>query len=416
MARVGWRILPLLTLIFLVSVIDRSNIGFAKLQMLRDLRMTEATYGLGASLFFIGYFLFEVPSTVAVHRFGARRWLARIIGAWSVITVLLAFTPSVAMFYGLRFLLGAAEAGAFPGIVYFLTLWFPRTHLVRAMAVITLGSALGNMFGSILSGAVLDLQGTLGLAGWQWVFIATGVPAMLLTGAVLKWLPNSPHDARFLTGAEKEWIASIVRSEGSPPERRVLTVLWDARVLFFATVYALIMISLHGVIYWLPTVVHSFGVTGSQNGLLNAIPWATAAIALSSLPELRRREEDVVSRMSVLALVGLVSFFASTMVSSNWARLVAVSIGTPCISLLMPCFWSLPARRWSGPHGAAAIGAISSAGNLGGFLAQNLMPWVGHAAGNSVAPMAVPAICLTVLGIGAWGVRLSSRRQVPAAA
>jgi Major Facilitator Superfamily len=222
------------------------------------------------------------------------------------------------------------------------------------MAVITLGSALGNMFGSILSGALLDLQGTLGLAGWQWVFIATGVPAMLLTGAVLKWLPNSPHDARFLTGAEKEWIASTVRSEGSPPERRGLAVLWDARVLFFATVYALIMISLDGVIYWLPTVVHSFGVTGSQNGLLNAIPWATAAIALSSLPELRRREEDVVSRMSVLALVGLVSFFASTMVSSNWARLVAVSIGTPCISLLMPCFWSLPARRWSGPRGAAA--------------------------------------------------------------
>lgn len=417
MARIGWRLLPLLTLVFLVSVIDRSNIGFAKLQMLHDLRMTEGVYGLGASLFFVGYFLFEVPSSVAAHRFGARIWLARIIGAWALITVLLAFTSSVAMFYSLRFLLGLAEAGAFPGIVYFLTLWFPRAHLVRAVGVVTLGSALGNMLGAIISGALLDLQGTLGLAGWQWVFIATAGPAFLLTGAVLKWLPDSPRDARFLSEAEKEWIDSTIRSETDPsPQVKALTALRDPRVVFFAGIYALIMISLHGVIYWLPTVVRGFGVTGSQNGLLSAIPWAAAAIALSSLPPLRRQEGAVVSAMSTLALVGLVSFFASMTVSANWARLAAISIGTPCISLLMPCFWSLPARRWSGGRGAAAIGAISSAGNLGGFLAQNLMPWVSHAAGSNVAPMAVPAICLTLLGIGAWSVRLSSRREVPATA
>ena len=303
MARIGWRLLPLLTLVFLVSVIDRSNIGFAKLQMLHDLRMTEGVYGLGASLFFVGYFLFEVPSSVAAHRFGARIWLARIIGAWALITVLLAFTSSVAMFYSLRFLLGLAEAGAFPGIVYFLTLWFPRAHLVRAVGVVTLGSALGNMLGAIISGALLDLQGTLGLAGWQWVFIATAGPAILLTGAVLKWLPDSPRDARFLTDAEKEWIASTVGSEANPcpPQIKALSVLRDGRVFFFAAVYALIMMSLHGVIYWLPTVVQGFGVTGSQNGLLNAIPWAAAAIALSSLPPLRKQRrgrclDDVDSR------------------------------------------------------------------------------------------------------------------------
>jgi MFS family permease len=310
-----------------------------------------------------------------------------------------------------------AEAGAYLGILYFLTLWFPQAYRVRVVGVLTLGSAMGNMSGAVLSGTLLDLPGTWGMAGWQWVFIATGVPAILLTLAVLLFLPNDPGEARFLTADEKAWLGSTISREAQPasPHLKILTVLWDSRVLFFVAVYTLILISLYGVIYWLPTMVHGFGVTGGQNGLLNAIPWAIDVVALLSLPRLPSREEAVVSAMAMLALVGLVSFFVSTMVSANWLQFAAIAIGTPCISLMIPCFWSLPARFFSGARAAAPIGAISSVGNLGGFLAQNLTPWVGHAARSNVAAMLVPAICLRMLGIGAVILRPSSSQVATAA-
>jgi MFS family permease len=417
MRRVAWRTMPLATLIFLVSVIDRSNIGFAKLQMLKDLGMTEATYGFGASLFFIGYLLFEVPSALAVHRFGARTWLARITGTWGIVVILLGFTSSAAIFYGLRFLLGVAEAGAYPGIIYFITLWFPQAWRVRVIGVLMLGSALGNMFGALMGGALLDLNGTLGLAGWQWVFIVTGLPAIVLSAAVLRFLPSNPREARFLGSHETDWLLSALNAEKPPPSpRHVLSVLWDVRVLFFSATYTMILISLNGVIYWLPTVVRGFGVGGTQNGLLTSIPWAIDAVALVWLPRLWKREQTVVSAMAVLALIGLAGFFASTVVTANGMRLAAISIGTPCISLLMSCFWSLSSRYFSGARGAAAIGAISSAGNLGGFFAQNAMPWVGQIAHSNIAPMLVPAVCLTALGIGAIVMRRPSRRGAQATA
>ena len=413
MRRVIIRLMPIVTIIYLIAIIDRSNIGFAKLQMTQDLNMSEAVYGFGASLFFIGYVVFEIPSTLAVHRFGARGWLARIMLSWGIVTILLAFAYSTTTFCILRLLLGIAEAGCYPGLIYFITLWFPSSYRVAVVGVLTLGSAFGNMLGSLLGGLLLDLNGTLGFAGWQWVFLATGLPAVIMSFLIFFLLPSTPKEADFLSDAQKSWlIAEVARGQSAPCADGIShgifwPVIRDPRVLFFSLVYALILCALYGVIYWIPTVVKGFGVTGTQNGLLSSVPWAIAAVALMIIPRRLKQEPATLIAMALLGLVGLLAFLASTLVGENWMRFAGMAIGTPCVSLLLPCFWSLPSRRFSGAQAATAIGAISTLGNLGGFIAQNAMPYVAQATGGAVGAMLVPAACITVVGLSALAMRYS---------
>jgi len=337
--------------------------------------------------------------------------------SWGIVTILLAFAYSTATFYALRFLLGVAEAGCYPGLIYFIALWFPPTYRVGVMGILTLGSAFGNMLGSLLGGLLLDLNGTLGLAGWQWVFLATGLPAVIMTVLILIFLPDKPDDANFLSQGEKAWLSSAVLQ--GQLARKTHGAFWsvirDLRVLWFSLIYALILCALYGVIYWLPTVVKGFGVTGTQNGLLSALPWAIAAIALMIIPPRLKHEPAVLSATAIIALLGLLAFGASTVVTENSMRLVAMAIGTPCVSLLLPCFWSLPSRRFSGAQAATAIGAISTLGNFGGFVAQNMMPYVAQITGSAVGAMLVPAGCVSVVGLCALGMRYRAP-EAPAAA
>lgn len=411
-SRVAWRVMPLVVLVYLIAIIDRANVGFAKLQMVADLHMTEASYGLASSLFFIGYLIVEVPSTLAVNKYGARRWLARIMFTWGLCTVLLGFNTSSSMFYVLRFLLGLAEAGAYPGLIFYISLWFPQSHRVRMMGVLTLGSAFGNMFGSLLGGPLLDLGGTLGLAGWQWVFIATGLPAILLCAALWFGLPDTPAKAKFLTDAERRQLRAAMDRE--PPTEAAhgnpLSMLWNRHVLTLAGLYTLILTSLYGVIYWLPTVVRGFHVSGTQNGLISSIPWAVTAVALLVIPRRIKQQKETLEAAGTIAVIGVLCFIAAILLPDLWMRLVALSIGTPCVSLLLPCFWSLPSRRFSGAQAAAAIGSISMLGSLGGFFAQNLMPLVARVTGTDAGAMLVPAVCLGGVGLIAFGMLASTRR------
>ena len=402
--RIGWRLMPLLVILFLVAFIDRQNVGFAKLTMLADTGMSETAYGLGASLFFIGYLLFEIPSTLALHRFGARLWIGRIIFTWGLATVLLGFTANAKMFYSLRFLLGAAEAGFYPGVLYYLTLWFPRVHRMRMLGVFTLGSALGNMLGAMVSGPLLDLNGALGLAGWQWVFLGTGVPALLLTVVVFVYLPSSPAEAKFLTAEEKAAIAAALArdaGESRPAQGRPWVCLGDPNVYGFALIYMLMATTQYGVTYWMPTVVKGFGVTASVNGLLNMIPWALAAVMLLVIPRRLKTDLAVFKAVAVIAFVGAMAFLASVLIRSDRERYFALCLGVPCISLLYPCFWTLPPRFFSGARAAASLAAINSIGNLGGFFGQNLMPRAKEWLGSAASAMLVPATCLMVLSITA---------------
>jgi len=392
--KVMWRVVPLTVLIYLIAIIDRANVGFAKLQMVSALHMTEQLYGLASSLFFIGYLSLEIPSAFAVNRFGARLWLARILLTWGVLTIATAWVTSGSVFAALRFLVGCAEAGAYPGIIYYFTLWFPKAHRAKVLGFLTLGSAFGNMFGSLVSGFLLDLDGTLGLAGWQWVFIVTGLPALILTPFVLWGLPNGPSEAKFLSTNERNWLISALAKETPPGQHgNPLAVIWDKRVLLLSVAYMLILVSLYGVIYWLPTVVRGGALVPS--------------------PPRLRKEKTVLLAMIAICCVGLVCFYLSTTLPQNWMRLIAMSIGTPCISLLFPCFWFLPSLFFSGQRAAMAIAAISTIGSLGGFFAQNLMPWVAGLAGSPVAAILVPAACLSLVGLFALAIKVSGFGSQP---
>jgi len=403
MYSIMWRIMPLMVALMMLSVIDRSNVSYAKLQMVSGLGMTETAYGLASSLFFIGSLVFEVPSALAAHRFGARLWFARILLTWGLLTVLLGFTFSGSLFAAARFLIGAAEAGAYPGIIFYLTLWFPKRYRVQAVALMTIGSPLGNMFGSLFGGLLLNLDGALGLAGWQWVFIATGLPAVLLFVLILKYLPDGPQDAGFISEREKSWLAAeLARGEISQTlHTNPLRVLLDWRVWWFSLVYSMITLALYCVIYWLPTVVKGFGATSTQNGLLNSLPWAMVALMLLWIPRHLREHRSVLIGMALIALCGAAAFLMSTMLPDNWMRYVAFVLGTPCISLMFPCFWYLPSQIFKGAHAAAAMAAITTLGSLGGFLSQNLMPWVAHWSGSALAAMTVPAMSLALLALSA---------------
>jgi MFS family permease len=244
---------------------------------------------------------------------------------WGLLTVLLGFTFSGSVFAAVRFLIGAAEAGAYPGIIYYLTLWFPKRYRVQALALMTIGSPLGNMFGSLFGGLLLNLDGTLGLGGWQWVFIATGVPAVLLFVLMVKLLPNGPQDAQFLNDRERSWLAGeLARGEISQVlHTNPLRVLFDWRVWAFSLVYSMITLALYCVIYWLPTVVKGFGATSTQNGLLNSLPWAMVALMLLWVPRHLREHRSVLIGMSLIALCGAAAFLMSTVLPENWMRYVA---------------------------------------------------------------------------------------------
>jgi MFS family permease len=402
MKKMAWRLMPLLIVMFLIAFIDRQNVGFAKLEMVQALGMTEAAYGLGASLFFIGYLLFEVPSTLALHRFGARTWLARIMITWGVITVLLAFTKSLPVFYSYRFALGVAEAGFYPGVIYFLTQWFPQSYRTRVLGFFTLGSSLANMLGSLVGGLLLSLGGTWGFAGWQWVFMATGLPAILIAFVALKYLPNSVKDAPFLSQGEKDVVLAALQRETSTEAKasRPWAAVVDPKVLLFAATYMLMSTSLYGVTYWMPTLVKSYGVSSTVNGLLNMIPWALATLLLLWLPGKLKRERVVLRAMTVVAGIGVVCFASSLVLPTVSLRFVALCLGGACIPMLYPCFWSLPPRFFSGSRAAASVAAINCIGNLGGFFGQNLMPYVGKVSHSHTAPMLVPTTCLLALAIG----------------
>lgn len=396
-SRLSWRIMPLVIGLYLCAIIDRSNVGFAKLQMLDDLHLSETGFALGSSIFFLSYVLVEVPSALAAYRFGARLWFARIAFSWGVLTVLLAFSNSGLTFYALRFLLGAAEGGLYPAIIYYLTLWFPERHRVRAVGLLTLGSAFGNMLSALIAGPLLDLNGALGLSGWQWVFIVTGIPPILLSVVVLKYLPNTPSNATFLTAPEKSWLETsntAPRNHTNP-----LRALVDPTVLLMSLVYILINISLFGVIYWLPTVIKGFGVTGTENGLLNAVPWTIAAVLLLTLPRRLQTEKAIITAVLFITFIGVLSFVAATQLNTNLLRFVAIAIGAPCISILFPCFWYFPSKLFQGARSATSIAVINTIGLVGGFIAQNLMPSVAQMTGAAVGAMMVPALCVGLLFI-----------------
>lgn len=412
--RVARRLVPLLTIIYLIAYIDRANISYAKLTMVRALHLTEAEFGFAASVFFIGYLIFEVPSNLALNRFGARPWIARIMFTWGLATALTAFVSSSTLFLVARFVVGTCEAGLYPGIIFYLALWFPQKQRTGIVGLLTLGSSLGNMFGSLIGGYSLELNGLLGLQGWQWVFLVTGIPAVLMTFVTLVFLPSTPRDARFITAEEREAIAAALLRD-PPPPKPVGGAPWNLAsvltVLLLAVGYGTISVAIYSIAYWMPTLVKGFGVSSGTNGLLNMVPWALASVLLFWLPRRLTTFRAVLLAAMAAAAIGIVLFLVSVSPVSNELRFAALALGAPTLYLMIPCFWATPPRLLpsaflKGAGGAAAMAVIVSGSALGGFVAQNLMPWIAQVSGSASLPMIAPACSLLLLGLAAFVVLL----------
>lgn len=401
-SKITWRLMPFLGVLYLIAYIDRQNVSFAKLDMVGALGMSEYAYGLGASLFFVGYFIFEVPSNLLLDKFGASKWFARILVSWGAVTIALAYTQNATMFYILRFLLGACEAGFFPGVLYLLTLWYPSAYRGTMVGLFMIFSAIANALGAPLGGVLLDLDGLYGIAGWQWVFIATGIPAVIAGVVTLLYLADRPDDAPFLSHAEKTWLKDRLAKENAGMEASSgdgFKALINPRVLLMSLCYVGFPLAAYGLSYWLPTIVKGFGVSNTTNGLLNIIPWVLVAVALYAVPAAADRAASKTPYIVIPALVGAICLVLSAIIPNHTMQFLFLCMAAAGIFAGQPVFWSLPSRFLRGAGAAAGLAAINSVGNLGGFIAQNVVPWIKDTTGSTIAPMFFLAFCLALAAV-----------------
>jgi D-galactonate transporter len=377
--KVTWRIIPFLMLCYIVAYLDRVNVGFAKLQMLSDLKFSDTVFGLGAGVFFLGYFLFEVPSNVILHRVGARVWIARIMITWALISGAFMFVTTPLTFYLMRFLLGIAEAGFFPGIILYLTYWYPAQRRARMVCTFMTAIPLAGVIGGPLSGWIMEaFAGVNGWTGWQWMFVLEAVPAVIMGLGVLVYLDDGIRSAKWLSEDEKRVLEKQIEDESKAkvahPSLR--SMFADPKVWVMALIYFCCVMGQYGLTFWMPTLIKTAGITGVLNiGLFTAIPYSAAVITMlllgrSSDMRGERRWHLVIPML--LGAVGLVgSALAGT--TNTGVAIFCLSIAAAGVLSSAPLFWSLPTAFLSGVAAAAGIAAINSVGNLAGFAAPFLI-------------------------------------------
>jgi ACS family tartrate transporter-like MFS transporter len=387
LAKVGWRLLPFLLLLYIIAWIDRVNVGIAALTMNADIGLTDRTYSFGATLFFIAYAICEVPSNVVLARVGARRWIARIMVTWGILSVAMLFVRGPVSFGTLRFLLGAAEAGFLPGIIYYLGHWFPSTERARAVSWFMLGIPLSGFVGNPIGGAILGLDGIWGLTGWQWLFVLEGVPAVLLGIVVLFFLTDRPEQAHWLAPEQRDWLARTLRAEHEAAERRLRVDLKSA--LLHPTVLTLCLILFacqmcsYGLQLWIPQIVKSMtGLSNFQTGLVAAIPYAAAAIGMVLIGRSSDRTGERLLHVALPSTVAGVAFIASAFIVSPVLGIVALSLAAVGDIGTRGPFWALPTRFLTGSAAAGGIALINAMASLGGFVGPNVVGWVRAATGG----------------------------------
>ena len=379
-ARVSWRIMPILFLSYVVSYLDRVNVGFAKLQMMVDLNFSETVYGLGAGIFFIGYFLFEVPSNLILHKVGARRWIARIMISWGLISAAMVFINSASLFYLMRFLLGLAEAGFFPGVILYMTYWYPSARRARMYAVLISAVAVSGVIGGPLSGWIMQgMAAKTGMAGWQWMFLLEALPAVLL-GLVILWaLPERISDAQWLSAGEQQWLASRLEREEQAKQKMDLgEVVKSVRLWHLTCIYFALVMGLYGVSFWLPTMIKATGVADPLSvGLLTAIPYFAATIGMLFTGRSSDRHRERRWHLAIPMLLGALGLLFSTLFHQNTPlAMLWLTVATSGILCGIAIFWSLPTALLGGTGAALGIALINSLGNLAGFVSPFLIGWM----------------------------------------
>jgi MFS family permease len=398
--KVDRRIVPFLFLCYILAYLDRVNVGFAKLQMLKELSLSDAAFATGAGIFFIGYFFFEVPSNVLLKKYGARMWIARIMISWGMISACMIFVKGQWSFYAMRFLLGLAEAGFFPGVIFYLTLWYPSKLRSTRTAWFVAAIAVSGVVGNPISGWIMDrLSGAAGLAGWQWLFLSEGVPSVLVGFLVIFYLESSLEEAKWLTSDEKALLARNLEAEDKhKTEHKLRDAFASGKVWALCAIYFTLMIGLYGIAFWLPTIVKEFGMKGYLRvGIVTAIPYGVAVIGMIFLSNHSDKtgERRLHYVGNVLAgAVGLIlcGVFASTPVLA----IIFLSVGTLGVIGSMPLFWPLPSAFLAGTAAAAGIGIVNSVGNLGGYIGPNIPVWEKHYSADPSAALYVIAAILVV--------------------
>jgi D-galactonate transporter len=396
-----WRIIPFLFICYIIAYLDRVNIGFAKLQMLSALKFSETAYGFGAGIFFIGYILFEIPSNIIIAKVGARIWIARIMLSWGLVSGLTMFITAEWAFYMMRFLLGIAEAGFFPGVILYLTYWYPSERRGRITTIFMIAVPLSGVIGGPLSGLILqNMAGRVGYAGWQWLFFIEAVPAVLMGLLALTCLKDRVEHADWLSEHERAAIQQRILADNSHKKDHTIgQALSNARLWTLAFIYFCYVMGLYGVGFWLPTIIKEMGIDNTLTiGLLSAIPSAVAVIGmlLVSISSDRHRERRW--HVAIPAFLGASGLICSTLFSGNAiSAMVALSLGTFGIMTTFPLFWSLPTAYLRGTAAAAGIAFINSFGNLSGFLSPYIIGLIKNTTKSTNAGMYILA-CFLIIG------------------
>jgi len=384
--KITWRIVPFIMILYLIAYIDRVNIGFAALTMKEDLGFTASVLGFGAGIFFLGYFLFEVPSNVILHKVGARIWIARVMLTWGLIAGGMAFVDSTTSFYVMRFLLGVAEAGFFPGIILYLSYWFPARHRAGVIAMFMAAAPIAVAIGSPISAALLQMDGIWGFAGWQWMFVIEAIPAVILGIVVFFYMTDRPEKAKWLKEDERNWLVKTMQDEdvgkNSNQHHSILRGLLNPRVLALALVYFGTSAGLYTLSIWAPQIIKDLGVSSMTVGLVNAIPPIISVVAMVLWSRHSDRTGERTWHVAIacmLAAVGLVIAASTHNMVGLIAALTIINVGISCSK---PPLWSMPTLFLSGTAAATGIATINSIGNLGGFAGPVMIGWIKDQTGS----------------------------------
>lgn len=401
-SRITWRIVPFIMFLYFIAYLDRVNIGFASLTMSKDLGFTASILGFGAGIFFFGYFLFEVPSNLALHKVGARLWIARVMVTWGVISGAMAYVQGEASFYVLRFLLGAAEAGFFPGIILYLSYWFPSRHRAGVTALFMAAAPISTALGSPISAALLELNGFAGLKGWQWMFILEAVPAVILGVVVFFHMTDRPEKAKWLKEDEREWLVATMNAEAADKAAHAKHSFWrglaDPRVLALALVYFGTSAGLYTLGIWAPQIIKQLGVSSMTVGLLNMIPPTASVLAMVFWSRHSDRTNERTWHVVVACVTASCGLILAGGAQSAFGVVAALTIVNIGISCSKPPLWSMPTMFLSGSAAATGIAAINSIGNLGGFAGPAMIGWVKDATGSFEWGLYFVAALLAVFG------------------
>jgi MFS family permease len=404
-SKISWRLLPLLMVSYFIAYLDRVNLGFAGASMSKDLGFSATVFGNAAGIFFIAYFLFEVPSNLALERFGARRWIARIMLSWGVLSMAQAWVGGATSFNVVRFLLGLAEAGFFPGVIFYLTLWFPAAYRARIVGWFMFAVPISTVIGSPISGYILNMDGFWGLRGWQWLFILEAIPSIVLTFVVLLYLPDRPKDAKWLSAEEADWLQRKLDAERVHRES-IHRISWTQallnwKVISLGLVYMGITVPLYGLSFFLPQIIKGFGgLSNVEIGFINAFPYLVGSIAMvlwSRWSDARRERKLFLLIPLACIFVGLV---AAAQISSPVPKMAAVTLAAAGIFSALPVFWTVPTALLSGVAAAAGIAWINAIGNLGGYIGPTIFGLLKDRMGNDFyAVLFLAALSVVAIGL-----------------